>query len=330
MAAPAPLVSIICVSYAQAEFVAQALDSVLAQTYRPIELLIVDDASPDESQATIRHWLLAARSEPTFQSLARVVYLPLSQNGGNCRAFNTALRQSTGQYVIDLAADDVLLPTRVARQIHAFATLPAHVGVVFSDAAFINQRSELLGTYYARDALGQLRRPVPHGDVYRYAIAKQFICSPTMLIRRQVLDALGGYDETLSYEDYDFWVRSARHWHYFFQDEILTYKRRLERSHGSGFYRRGANPHLVSTLRVCQKAFLLNQNRTEHQQLAISVRYHLRLSLFTENFALVAEYANLLRQLDNLHWVDRVCLALAHHQIPLHKWYVWWQRLRRG
>jgi glycosyltransferase involved in cell wall biosynthesis len=322
------LVSIICLAYGQARWVAEALESVLAQTYRPLELIVADDASPDGCAATIRRWLLAARLRPSFQSLAQVVFLPLPRNVGNCRAFNLALRYAQGEYVIDLAADDVLLPHRVDTQATAFGQLPAHYGVMFSDVQLIDEHSRPVGTYYARDAGGHLRQPVPSGEVYRWVVGLQYISAPSMMVRRQVLDQLGGYDEALSYEDYDFWVRSARCFHYFFQDLVLTQKRQLATSHRNGFYQKGTNPHLASTLVVCQKALRLNQNRQENQNLAISVRHHLRLSLFTENFALVGQFAHLLHEMSESGWPDRVWAALANARIGLYGWYKAWHKLR--
>jgi glycosyltransferase involved in cell wall biosynthesis len=322
------LVSIICLAYGQARWVAEALESVLAQTYRPLELVVVDDASPDGSAAAIRRWLLVARQQPAFQSLAQVVFLPLPRNVGNCRAFNLALRHARGEYVIDLAADDVLLPNRVGTQVAALAQLSAHYGVAFSDVQLVDGHSRPLGTYYARDARGHLRRPVPTGDVYRFVVGLQYISAPSMMVRRQVLDQLGGYDEALSYEDYDFWVRSARHFHYLFQDAVLTQKRQLASSHRGGFYQKGHSPHLASTLAVCQKAARLNQNDQENQNLAISVRHHLRLSLFTENFGLVAQFAQLLREMGHFRWTDQAWVALAKARIGLYGYYRAWHKLR--
>ncbi len=89
-----------------------------------------------------------------------------------------------------------------------------------------------------------------------------------MMSRRAVYEALGGYDESLSYEDFDFWVRSARAYRYFFLDEVLTLKRRVAGSHSTQFYNRRHNPHLASTLEVCRKAYQLNRTPVAHPALA--------------------------------------------------------------
>src|SRR6187455_35784 len=101
-----PLVSVICLCYNQASFVREAVLSVIHQTYRDIELIIIDDASTDNSVEVISDVL---KSHPSIK------FIPLKKNVGNCKAFNMGYRLSRGQYLIDLAADDVLLPARIER-----------------------------------------------------------------------------------------------------------------------------------------------------------------------------------------------------------------------
>ncbi len=77
---------------------------------------------------------------------------------------------------------------------------------------------------------------IPQGDVYRDMLTTYFIPGPTMMIRREVFAALGGYDESLSYEDFDFWVRSSRIYRYAFLNERLTSIRKLKSSMSTGWY----------------------------------------------------------------------------------------------
>jgi hypothetical protein len=165
--------------------------------------------------------------------------------------------------------------------------------------------------------------------VYPQLLARQFICSPTMLMRRVVLDELGGYDESLSYEDYDFWVRSGRNYRYHYLDEILTAKRQLPHSHTQSFYRLRENAHLQSTLRVCQKAQELNRTTAEDAALAVSVRYHLRLAFFTENFDTARQLYALLQKLVSPHLTDRIVYGGSRWRLPLGHIYRAFQYLRR-
>src|SRR5687767_6161263 len=105
-----PLVSVICLCYNQARFVREAVASVLAQTYPHVELIIVDDASTDDSAAVIRS---IVQDNPAIRCLV------LEKNVGNCKAFNTGLSLAKGDYIIDLAADDLLLPRRIESGVQA-------------------------------------------------------------------------------------------------------------------------------------------------------------------------------------------------------------------
>ncbi len=319
-----PLVTVICLCYKHEKYVRQALTSVFEQTYPAIQLIVVDDASPDESAKIIKQTLdNQSQIYQTTFSLTPIEtsFLSLSTNQGNCKAFNLGLAQAKGKYVIDLAADDLLLPYCIEKQVVTFEKLEESYAVVFSDLYYINENGSQLKTHFQRDDKGNLLIAVPQGNIYEQILAKSFISAPSMMIRKKVLDELNGYDEMLSYEDYDFWVRSARKYNYFFINDLLVKKRILKNSHGQAFYLKKNNQHLISTLKVHQKAMIQNQTIQENLALAISVRYHLRLSFFTENFELVPQFAHVLAKLDKLKWIDRFIISLSTLKIPVAKLY---------
>ena len=265
----APLVSIIALCFNHAPFLAEALDSILAQTYPNIEVWLVDDASTDGSAEILRAY--AAR-HPDWHLRLR------SENGGNCRAFNEAFRQCQGEFVVDFATDDVLLPARLSQQVAAFARLDASYGVVYSNAELIDEAGALLGRHHRPDAAGRLHPRPATGRVFADVLARYFISSPTMLMRHACLLALGGYDERLAYEDFDFWVRASRDWQFFYLDEVTTRKRRHPRSLGARAYRRH-DPLLLSTLAVCEKALALCRTRPERAALGRRLRWELTQAL---------------------------------------------------
>lgn len=305
-----PLVSIILLCYNHERFVAEALESVYAQRYPRIELLVVDDASTDNSCQAVEKFLQDKRVE--------VPFIKLKENRGNCAAFNQALRRTTGKYIIDLAADDVLMPGRVEQQVFAFEQLGEDFGVVFSDVLLLNEQSGGIRTFYRRNAEGELLQQVPEGDVYRHLLARQYISSPAMMMRKSMLEELDGYDESLSYEDYDLWVRSSRKYRYHFIDAVLTGKRLVQHSSRWQFYRKRGNRHLPSTLKVCHKARQLNRTPEEDAALAVSVRYHLRLSVFTGNKEMAEAFYQLLQKIDRPALADQMLWLLAKLDLPLH------------
>jgi glycosyltransferase involved in cell wall biosynthesis len=268
-----PVVSVVALCFNHARFLVEALDSVVVQTYAHWELIIVDDASSDGSQAVIQQWVAAHPGRA-----AHVILRTPSESRGACAAFNQGLALCRGEFVVDLATDDVLLPTRLAEQVAAFATLDASYGVIYTDAELIDEAGQFVRLHYRRDARG---RPIPKvatGGVFADVLGRYFISTPTMLIRREVLTELGGYDENLVYEDFDFWVRSARRWQYHFLDRVLTRKRLHPHSHSRKLYRLG-DRQLASTIQVCAKAAALCQTPVERKALRQRLRYEARQAL---------------------------------------------------
>ncbi len=232
-----PLVSVLCLCYNHEKYVSKAIQSVLDQTYSNIELIVVDDASIDGSKGEIERIL-------TNQHF---VFIDLSENVGNTRAFNKAFTQSNGKYIIDLAADDVLVKDRIEKQVAFFESCNDKTGVIYSDVTYIDETSNPIGHHFSEG------KYTPYaGDIYEELIKKYFIPPPSMMIKREVLEELGGYDENLAYEDFDFWIRSSRNWHYAFQTESLTLVRRLEDSLSSKAYSKN-DKQLHSTYLVCEK-----------------------------------------------------------------------------
>lgn len=313
------MVSIICLSYQHAPYLRDALYSVFAQTYQDWELLIVDDASQDESALVIKEVL---KERVQAGGTQRIEFIQNIENQGNCKSFNLAYQQAKGTYILDLAGDDILLPTRLASQVALFERLPPEYGVIFSNAVHIDSVGKVLGTHHQAD------EQVPTGDIYEALFRRYFICTPTMLIRRQVLDALEGYDADLSYEDFDFWVRSARFFLYHYQPEITTQKRKVAGSLSSQFYLKKRNAHLSSTLKVLEKALAYNRTASEHEALRICTGYHFRQAFFMQCFDLVEDYYKFWQKIPstNLPTWARIIHTLSKMRIKvfgLYKLYNW-------
>jgi len=268
-----PFVSVICLCFNHQKYIDQAVQSVLNQSYRNIELIIIDDASNDGSAGKVK-------SLGEKYNLRTVL---LTENQGNCKAFNIGFSLSKGEYIIDLAADDVLLPNRIDLGVQELEKNGESYGVNFCDIDLINELGERMGTHFRRDSNGNLAEKVMEGDLYKILLEKYYISTPTMMIRRAVLEKLGGYDEKLSYEDFDFWVRSSRDYKYCFTDKVLMQKLILKNSHSARQYQR-KNPHSYSTALVCEKALKLNKTTSEDKALLNRINYELKWAMITENW----------------------------------------------
>ena len=301
-----PLVSVICLSYNHERFVEEAIRSVINQTYKNIEIIVVDDASHDSSQEAIRRLV---GEFPAIQ------FLPIEKNVGNCKAFNMGFALSKGDFIIDLATDDIMMPDRIARQVYQFQSLPQDVGIVFTDAKYINEQGKFLRQHYAYLFRKGLLKEVPQGNVYAKVLSRYFIASPTMMVRRIVFENIGGYDESLAYEDFDFWVRSSRLFGYSFLNESLTKIRKASNSLSSGWYKLG-DKQLHSTYLVCKKAQKLNRSTEDVEALIIRVRYEIRQSVFSKNVNEARLFFELLCELTTPTWIDRGLIAVRHLPIP--------------
>ncbi|MES2734178.1 MAG: glycosyltransferase family 2 protein, partial [Bacteroidota bacterium] len=118
-----------------------------------------------------------------------------------------------------------------------------------------------------------------------------------------------------------------RNYHYHYLDEVLTIRREVRASLSRQLLRqKGDN----STWKICQKAFLLNRTEAESQALAHRVRYHLRQAFLTEDFDLIASYADLLRTLASMDSVTLMVVAAARMKIRVVKYYRFYLKKRYG
>lgn len=265
-----PKVAVICLCYNQAEFVQQALESVINQTYKDWELIVVDDASSDNSLWEIEQFKLKNETVPI-----RTIFL--GENIGNCRAFNQALFSTEAKYVIDLAADDILLPERIEEGLRNLE-LHKEVAVNFSNAEYIDRNGNFLSTHYPIGPLKKSAVFIPEGNVFEDVIKRYFICSPTMMIRATHLKDQGGYDEKLAYEDFDMIIRLAHKYKFSYTDKILVQKRELSWSMSSKQYKFG-NKQLASTLVICYKIFSLVDNTPQKKALLSRIAYESKQAL---------------------------------------------------
>jgi glycosyltransferase involved in cell wall biosynthesis len=134
-----PLVTVICLCYNHADFVVEALESVLSQTHQNVELIIADDFSTDNSVEVIEKWL---ENHPKIRFFAN------KENLGNTKTFNQCLKIAKGVYIIDLAADDLLKKNCIENQLKGFEkTTYKNVGLIYGNAALISEDGTFIKNY---------------------------------------------------------------------------------------------------------------------------------------------------------------------------------------
>ena len=249
MKAALPKISVICTCFNHAHYVIESMQSVLSQTYKNYELIVVDDKSTDESPSII---------EKVQKQHPEITFIRLEKNEGICKAFNTGFKICSGVFLIDLAADDILLPERLERRVKIFKTLDDSYGVIFGDAEWIDDQGEQLGLRYEEFP----HNSVPQGKIYQPLIERYFICSPTIIFVDPLFGSARRDDETLTYEDFDFWIRSSRNFKYHYEQDVLVKKRKLTNSLSQNQFKI-FNKHNYTTYTLYTKILdLIRQPRT--------------------------------------------------------------------
>ena len=180
------LVSVIIPTYNRCSLLKQALHSVLSQTYRNLEVMVVDDGSTDETSSFIQ----GINDE-------RVTYLKNQRKKGANGARNTGIEAATGKYLAFLDDDDQWLPAKVEKQLNAFND--AMIGLVYTEKKLIEAP---YGTEVVIDCPAR-------GDLTEEILVSNLIgTTSSVMLKRELLEETGYFDENLpALQDYDLWIR---------------------------------------------------------------------------------------------------------------------------
>ncbi len=208
-----PLVTIVALCYNQARFAEETLDSILAQTYPNIQLIIMDDTSTDNSVEVINNWIVKNKVD--------CVFIAHKENKGICKTLNEALELVRGEYYQAIACDDTLLPSKISIQINQFLSNKATC-VAYSDAYIMNEYSEWEKYGPKMIQTNILVFKEFSKNIFTNLLEKNFIPAPSVLIKTQYVKEISGYDESLSFEDWDLWLRLAGKHEFIFNTEPLV------------------------------------------------------------------------------------------------------------
>jgi glycosyltransferase involved in cell wall biosynthesis len=195
----APLVSVIIPAYNDAAFIGQALRSVLAQSYRPLDIVVVDDGSTDSTVAIVRETC----------SEARVLQ---QANAGAAVARNRGLAEARGDYVAFLDADDIWHPRKTELELAHLRSCPTCIATYCRK---IELRGDAAAPAWTEAPSAELARvsedPLESGWLYLELLRNAAIQTSTIMVARGVLDRVGRFDESLRKgQDLEFWLRLSR------------------------------------------------------------------------------------------------------------------------
>ena len=213
-----PLVSVIVPAYNAKTYIAHTLNSVISQTYKNIEVIVVDDGSCDGTAQIV---------ETIAQRDARITLLHQS-NSGVAAARNLAIQKSRGEYIATIDADDIWYPQKIEKQVHCMLHAEPGTGLVYAWSVLIDERGLLTGGFITSDI---------EGDVFPLLIFSNFIGnSSAPLIRRVCFDQVGGYSPRLfklnaqGCEDRDIYLRIAESYKFRVVKEFLVGYRKVNSS----------------------------------------------------------------------------------------------------
>ncbi|MFN8415162.1 MAG: glycosyltransferase [Cytophagaceae bacterium] len=293
-----PLVTIIALSYNHASYIQEALESVYGQSYDAIELIIIDNASTDDSVRIIKG---------NIQSKFPTQTIFNNTNEGICKAFNRALQLAKGKYIIDFSLDDKMHLERVTKQVMVMELLGEEIGVSFTDVELMDENSKVIGLHSKQVNMNQY---LPVTDWFDMLVYRYIVNPVGVMIRTSVLRELNGYDELLSYEDFDFWIRSSLITDYYYIPDVLSSKRIVSQS--LSLNKDFTYAHAKSTLTICKKIVWIHLQGRESVHLTWRLRYEWRNAWKMGYKEIQKEYLTLLKLVDPWYQFYGFVLNIFH------------------
>ncbi|MEG0925730.1 glycosyltransferase family 2 protein [Chryseobacterium sp.] len=208
-----PLVTIVVVSYNHSRFIKENLDSIKNQTYKNIQLIVGDDASPDHSVEVFEEWLTENHypAEKNFHT----------QNTGLPTMLNECVELARGKYIKMIAADDFLHPKSIEKSVSTLESLGNEYGMSFSDTYAIDNDSQIIQDIADYDAMGKVDPSIFKEDLLK----GNRIAALTVLAKTDVIRETGPYDTQFIIEDYYRWLKISQKYLIAYIPEKLAYYR---------------------------------------------------------------------------------------------------------
>lgn len=201
-----PLVSIGIASYNNSLYIEELLDSIRAQTYPAIDLIIVDDCSPDDSASVIERWLTRTQYPATF--------IRHEYNQGIVRTFNDCRQYAKGEYLSLVGSDDVLGPTMIAETVAEFERQGDDCAAVYTDCRIIDSKGQEIAPSFLRYFDPAFADSPPQGNLIVPLLTGFYLPALTTTMRCSAQNKVGEYDLSLYSEDLDMWLRLSRHFRF--------------------------------------------------------------------------------------------------------------------
>ena len=179
-----PEVSVVIPAYNMATYTVEAVESVLAQTYRDYELLVIDDGSKDGTGEALK----------IFKDKIKYIY---KENGGVCSARNLGIKLAAGKYIAFLDCDDNWLPRKLEESLKGFSG--SDIGLVYTDGFIIDKDGKITEN---------VRKPSLSEHPVDDLLIMNIVFNPSVVVKKSCFDIVGHFDEKMFYAaDWDMWLR---------------------------------------------------------------------------------------------------------------------------
>jgi len=198
-------VSVIIPTYNRAHLVGRAIQSVLNQTFKDFELIVVDDSSTDNTDDIIKE----------FQKKDdRITYLKHEKNKGGSAARNTGIKAARGEYIAFQDSDDEWFPEKLGKQMRIFESASLEIGVVYTGFWRIENDRKI---YIPASWVIQ-----KEGKIYKELLKWNFVTTQSILVRKVCFDRVGYFDENLPrLQDWELVIRLSKYYNFKCIDEPL-------------------------------------------------------------------------------------------------------------
>lgn len=202
-----PIVSVIIPTYKRADYLKLTLDSILNQTFKDFEIIVVDDGTPNDDNLFL------------CKNYERVKYIKFENSGGPAKPRNIGIREAKGKYIAFVDDDDLWLPSKLEKQV-AVLENNSDFGLVHCCCQVIDEKGiekkEIIGRPGSLD--------LKHGDVAMRMLGNWTLMTPSVFIRKDVVNRVGLFNEEMppAGEDAEYWSRCSFETKFYYLDEPLV------------------------------------------------------------------------------------------------------------
>ena len=248
-----PKVSIIIPTYNRAKLLSRAIKSVLDQTFKDFELIIVDDGSTDNTRQAVER----------FQKRdSRIKYIWQENSGAPARPKNTGIKNAKGNYIAFLDDDDEWLSEKLEKQLELFEGLESDLGFVGCNILVINESNKKIWREY--------KIPRYSSQIFFEELLEGnfILTSSSIMIKKEVLDKIGLFDENLKFgDDWDLWLRISKKYRFAFVPDFLV----------KYYIHQGSTtPHLHPEKEAKEFEYIFSKYQKDYRRYPVIYSMHLR------------------------------------------------------